>query len=317
MNKKELLQATLQGEKTDRVPCGFWHHFNEKDHFGAASVQAHLDFYKRTDVDMLKVMNEHMFRPDREVTTIEDWTKIRQQTFEDTPYVNYIDECVMLKKAMPSDVPLLATVHGVLVSAFHTTEKPGGFSNPNNNITRDLKEDPITTGKGLQVIADTLVSLVEKLAEIGIDGVYYAALGGEEERFEQQFFEKYVKPFDAYVIDAIRAKGLISVMHICKERVMLPAYKGIDADVFNWAVNACDYSLADGREIFPGKTLLGGYDDRSGILVEGTKEEIIAEGDAIIKSAGRDKFIFGADCTLPETIETWRINTVHALAGKK
>lgn len=314
MNKRELLQATLQGEETDRVPCGFWHHFAEANKYGSASTQAHFDFYKRTDVDMLKIMNEHTYVLDREITKADDWKLVRQQKFEDTPYGDFIDECVMIKKGMPSDVPLLATLHGVLVSAFHATEVPGGFSNPNNKITTDLKNDPDSVGKGLQTIADTLVVLVEKLAKLGIDGIYYASLGGEEYRFSQVFFEQYVKPFDAYVIDAIRNAGMISFMHICKDKVMLPAYKGIDADVFNWAVNDCTYSLADGRALFPGKTLLGGYDDRSGVLVDGTEQQIVAKGKAIIKEVGREKFIFGADCTLPETVEAWRINTVHTLA---
>lgn len=316
MDKRELLRATLQGEKTERIPCGFWHHFSEVNKYGSASVKAHLDFYQKTDSDMLKIMNEHMYVLDRKVTSIEDWKLVRQQKFEDTPYVDFMDECKMIKKEMPSDVPLLATLHGVLVSAYHATEKPGGFVNPNNKITTDLKKDPHSVGKGLQTIADTLVVLVEKLASIGIDGIYYAALGGEDYRFTQEFFEKYVKPFDAYVIDAIRSSGMLSFMHICKDKVMLPAYQGINADVFNWAVNDCKYSLSDGRMIFPGKTLLGGFDDRSGVLVDGSKMEIIKEGDAIIQEIGREKFIFGADCTLPETVETWRINTVHDLAAK-
>jgi len=316
MDKRELLQATLQGEKTDRVPCGFWHHFPEESRYGVASVKAHLDFFQRTDADMLKIMNEHMYVLNREVSKTEDWKLVRQQKFEETPYADFIDECTMIKKAMPSDVPLLATLHGVLVSAYHATEMPGGFSNPNNKITTDLKKDPDSVGKGLQTIANTLVSLIEKLAALGIDGIYYAALGGEEYRFTQDFFEKYVKPFDAYVIEAIHSFGMTSIMHICKDKVMLPAYQGIDADVFNWAVNDCKYSLSDGRTLFPGKTLLGGFDDRSGVLVDGSEIEIIKEGDAIIKETGREKFIFGSDCTLPETVEAWRINTVHSLAGK-
>ena len=43
---------------------------------------------------------------------------------------------------------------------------------------------------------------------------------------------------------------------------------------------------------------------------EGTKEEILAETDRIVKEAGRDKLIIGSDCTLPGDIEPWRIRTV-------
>ena len=127
--------------------------------------------------------------------------------------------------------------------------------------------------------------------------------------------EKYVIPLDSYVINSIHNMGLLSVLHICKDKVRLPSYGSLNADIVNWAVHECEYSLADGRVIFPGKTLLGGFDDRSGILVHGTADQITAETKRILSQAGRKKFIFGADCTLPDTIELWRINLVHSCAA--
>lgn len=316
VDKRELLLATLQGEKTDRVPCGFWFHFPEEKMHGEASVKAHLEYYESIDADMLKIMNEHLYELDREVANAKEWRNVTPLKIENTPYVDFIAECKMIKEQMPSDVPLLATIHGVFVSAYHSREEPNYFSNPDNLITLELKEDPESVSKGLYAIADTLLALIEELATVGIDGIYYAALGAEEYRFDRDLFEKYVIPLDKYVIDGIRNAGMLSFLHICKDQVMLPAYQGIDADVVNWAVHECKYPLSTGRDLFPGKTLLGGFDDRSGVLVDGTEQDIAKKADAIIQEVGREKFIFGADCTLPDTAETWRIKAVHEIAKK-
>jgi uroporphyrinogen decarboxylase len=314
MDKRELLFAALAGETTGRVPCGFWHHFPKDRKFAEPSVRAHKEYFESTDADILKVMNEHMYVLDREISGAEDWRKVRRQKFEDTPYVGFIEEFKAIRKEIPSEVPMFATLHGVLVSGYHATEKPGDFSDPNNKISSHLKEDLESVCTGLRTIAETLVELVARLKQAGADGIYYAALGGERYRFTQKVLEKYVIPLDSYVIDSIHSMGLLSVLHICKDQVMLPSYGSINADIVNWAVHDCEYSLADGRIIFPDRTLLGGFDDRSGILVEGTADQIAAEAKKILSEAGRKKFIFGADCTLPDDIEPWRINVVHSCA---
>ena len=133
-------------------------------------------------------------------------------------------------------------------------------------VSRHLREDPESVCKGLDVVTETLIELCGELKKAGADGIYYAALGGEAYRFTEDVFTSYVKKYDSMVIDGINDTGAISILHICKDKI---------------------------------------FDDRTGILVEGTKEEILAETDRIVKEAGRDKLIIGSDCTLPGDIEPW------------
>ncbi|WP_320129738.1 uroporphyrinogen decarboxylase family protein [uncultured Sphaerochaeta sp.] len=315
MDKRELLLATLQGEKTERIPCGFWYHFDDSCKYGQAAIQAHVDFYEKIDADILKVMNEYSYRIDREIKNPRDWRAVRPSSFSDSPYTGYLDEFKALKKALPSEVPLFATVHGVLVSAYHATEKPGNFSNPDNMVSRHLKQDPESVAVGLQAIAQTLIALCEHLVEAGADGIYYAALGGEAYRFERSLFESYVKPFDKQVIEAINGMGAKSILHICKDQIVLPMYQGIPADIINWDIHDCPYSLSDGRALFPGKTLLGGFDDRSGELVDGSLASIEQAVEDMVAVAGRERFIIGSDCTLPTDVEPWRLNAAKKQAS--
>lgn len=310
MDRKEKLQAVLNGEKIDGVLCGFWYHFSPEAAFGDNAVKAHVDFYNAVNPDILKVMNEHMFMIKEKIEKPEDWRKVTHIPFSEGPYPGLIEEFKAIRKALPADLPLFATVHGVLVSAYHATETPGNFKNPENMVSRHLREDPESVSKGLDVIAESLIELCGKLAEAGADGIYYAALGGEAYRFSDELFTKYVKHYDSMVIDGINATGKMSILHICKDQIRLPLYSGINADIVNWDTHDCPYGIGEGRKYFPGKTLLGGFDDRTGILVEGTKDEILRETDRIVQEAGKEKLIIGSDCTLPGDIEPWRIRTV-------
>lgn len=310
MDRKEMLAATLSGEDTKGICCGFWYHFNETQKFGEASIKAHIDFYNRVNPDILKIMNEHTFIIREEIKKPEDWKKVSHIPFNEWKNSALIEEFKAIKKELPNDLPLFATVHGVLVSAYHATETPGNFMNPDNMVSRHLREDPEAVSKGLEVIAESLIELCRAFSDAGADGIYYAALGGEEYRFSANIFTDYVKYFDNMVIEGIKDTGKISILHICKDKIRLPLYSGIDADIINWDIHDCIYGIDKGRAYFPGKTLLGGFDDRTGILVEGTEEEIVKETEEIVRKAGKKKLIIGADCTLPGNIESWRIRTV-------
>ena len=52
---------------------------------------------------------------------------------------------------------------------------------------------------------------------------------------------------------------------------------------------------------------MGGLKNRSGVLIDGSKEEIHQAVKDIAEEAGRTSFILGADCTLPTEIPYERV----------
>lgn len=316
MDRRERLYAVLQGENIGGVLCGFWNHFSPENWKGRAAVRAHVDYCEKLKPDMLKVMNEHLYRLEKPIAKAADWQGLNPLPWSDTGYEDYLDEFRMLRAELPKDLPLFATVHGVLVSAYHATEEPGYFSNLDNLVSRHLREEPELVADALKSFVVTLSELCTRLIEAGADGIYYAALGGEKDRFDKGFFEKYVKPLDAAVIDHINDQGAISVLHICKGNTNIPMYADINADIINWATYENESTLVDGRKIFPGKTLLGGFDDRSGVLVDGPTDAIAQKTAEIVAEAGKKRLIIGADCTLPEDIEIAHLRAVMDAAAK-
>ena len=88
------------------------------------------------------------------------------------------------------------------------------------------------------------------------------------------------------------------------------------SDIVNWGVHEDNISLEEGRRLFGDITIMGGLQNRAGVLVDGTCEQIEQKVKSIIHSFGKQKFILGADCTLPTEISYQRINVAVKAAEK-
>lgn len=105
------------------------------------------------------------------------------------------------------------------------------------------------------------------------------------------------------VLDAARKHSEDNILHICGNRGRrntLSVYRDYEASVFNWSVEADGLSLAEGKEYFHGKAVIGGFGQNPGSLIHtGTKEEIEAFTEKLIAENGKVGIVIGADCTVP------------------
>ena len=136
--------------------------------------------------------------------------------------------------------------------------------------------------------------------EAGLDGVYYAALGGENRYFTDEEFAEWIEPLDKQIMTAVREAGGACVLHICKDGLNMQRYRSYAdfCDVVNWGVYEAPMSLEEGRRLFPGKAVMGGLPNRHGVLVDGDAEAVRAAVQDVIRTWGRRGLILGADCTL-------------------
>ncbi|PID56724.1 hypothetical protein CSB45_09760 [candidate division KSB3 bacterium] len=308
MDKKERVRAAIWGKDVDYVPAGFWFHFPEDQFFGTEAVKAHLEFYQQSDVDLLKIMNEHLYELDVKIEKASDWLKVRPMSLQSPFYQNELDIVKRILDRIGDEVYTLITVHGVYASAFHSFRDLADkdFSR-NNMLETHIMDNPKAVLQGLQTVAESLTAFAEECCRIGIDGIYYAALGGERYRsFAGELFEQVIKPNDLAVLNALKKEKGELFVHICKDHIDFEPYVDYPGDVFNWAIYDNELSLEQGRTLFR-KAILGGLDDRSGVMVDGTKEEIQETVKNIIHRFGKKGFLLGADCTLPTDIPIEKI----------
>lgn len=87
------------------------------------------------------------------------------------------------------------------------------------------------------------------------------------------------------------------------------SYKEL-SDVVNWGVYEAPFSIEEGRKLFGDVTVMGGLANRSGVMVDGSIDELKAASKKLIETYGKRRFILGADCTLPTEIPYERIHAI-------
>jgi uroporphyrinogen decarboxylase len=306
MNKIERVRAVLHGEMPDRVPVSFWFHFPEEEQCGKAAVEAHLEYFRQADLDFLKIMNEHHYRSDLEIINPSDWRSLRPAPLSSDFYQSQLDEIKMITDELGGECLTVITVFNPYASGNHASD---------GLVTEHLRADSDSVNIGLRVIAESLSEFAAACLNAGADGIYFAAQGGEEERFEERIFTEIIKSHDLTVLDAVDGKADFNVVHICGDNIRLHQYSDYPGDVINWAATAQhNIPLAAGRKLF-GRAILGGLDN-SGVIVDGTPEEIEKAVQEVIASFGIRGLFLGADCTLPKDINIENIRIAVEAAAK-
>lgn len=320
MNKRERVINAIRGGKACGVPSGFSLHFPKELTQGDAAVRAHLDFFQATDTDILKIMNENLVPNYGKMDRPEDYARLIPKIDRHTDWiVDQIDLTKRILDANREDAFTLGTLHGTLASGLHPLEKMGlPYERARDLQLSLLRENEQATLDGMRRIADGMCELARGYVEAGVDGVYYAALGAERRWLTDEEFAKWIEPLDRQILSAIREAGGYVFLHMCKDGLNMNRYASYaqDVDVVNWGVYEAPLSMEEGRRLFPGKTVFGGLPNRSGLLVDGSPEEIADAVNGLIRSFGAEKLILGADCTLAteQNLENVRIAVQTARA---
>ena len=301
MTKKERVVAAIHQKPVDYVPSGFSLHFPVDRAFGDKGVESHLAFFKETDTDIYKIMNENLVPSFGSITKAEDYQKVPALSLKDSFLTNQLDLTKKIIDHLDGDAVVLGTLHGILASSIHPLEQSGmAYEDTRTFLVSALRTNPEPVLSAMHRIADSMCELASAYAKTGVDGIYYAALGAEKKYFTDEEFSMWIEPFDRQILSAIKEAKAYSFLHMCKEDLKLKRYLAVMefVDVVNWGVYEAPLSLLDGKAIFIGKTIMGGLANRTGVLVDGSESGIQAAVRDVIGQMGTTGFILGADCTL-------------------
>jgi uroporphyrinogen decarboxylase len=310
MNKREaVLQVVDSAASPQTIPAAFFLHFDPVFHRGQAAVDKHLEYFRATDMDFVKIQYEHSFPHLDQIQRPEDWAKM--------PFygLDFYEEPLRvvegLVKAAKPEALIILTLYSPFMFAGQTTS--------DEMVTRHIHENSGAVQRGMQVIADSLIGFVRACLKLGLDGFYTSTQGGEEARFaDRRLFDECIRPYDLAVMAEANHGSLFNILHVCDYR--LP-YKDLSpyVDYPGQIVNA-SLELTGGKttpqevaRLF-GRPFMGGM-NRLGTLAHGSMEEVRrAAQDALAEIP--ERFILGADCTVPsdtpwENLRT-AIDTAHA-----
>lgn len=310
MNKKEFVAKTLLGETGLSVPASFSIHFGADYKYGDAALKKHLDFYRATDTDIMKIMNENLVPSNPGVATSDDFSRIEPFDRHSDFIVRQTDLVKAIVDRVGSEAYVICTIHGITASLVHTMRPQYQALEEIRRVQVKLfREKPQPFLDAEKRIAEGLCYLVESVIEAGCDGIYFASLGGARDAYTQEEFELAEAQFDKQIMKRAKDMGASVTLHMCKKNLDIKRYASYApfTDAVNWGIYENNIPIEEAEKLFPGKTILGGLENRSGIIVDGSLEDIKSEVHRLKGEMRGKKFILGADCTLASDLPIERI----------
>lgn len=325
--KREWVLNLIDGQASDKVPVGFWYHFTEESEFGQAlknpavlqrNIDGHQKFLEEVRPDFIKLMSDGFFDYPSPVikkglTSIKDLSEISSIGADHEWIEKQVELVKSIKASFPEDI---ASFYNIFAPATYLKwQLAGQVAHGDDILANFLKEDPQATKTVLDLIAKDIALLVKRLLqETAIDGIYFSVQNIQNDAISKEEYSHFIKPSELLVLEAAYSSGGRNILHICGyEGATNDVYYYVDypAQVVNWAVGPEGISLAQGKELFKGKTVLGGFGNTEhDLLYQADKETIQAEAKRLVQEAGKDRLIIGADCTIPSTIASERIQWV-------
>jgi uroporphyrinogen decarboxylase len=314
MNKRELVAKTFKNEKAERVPVGFWLHYAKdelEDGFKTPAlfdnnIEGHKKFYNEFQGDFVKIMTDGFFVYPNEAI-------IHAKAASD------LGKAVSIGKDHPwieKQIRYAKTITGLCgseVMCFYNIFSPATFfrfsraAQGGKGLADFLAEDRGAAGHALNVAAEDLAVLSRRLiAEAGVDGVYFSAQDINDPRVTDEIREKILAPSDFKALEPAVSSSRFNILHICGYagyRNDLSHFITYPAQIINFASAVEGVSLGEGKKLFRGKPVIGGFGNTSDdILYKGGKAEIETETGRLLAEAGTLGVALGADCTVPRDI---------------
>jgi uroporphyrinogen decarboxylase len=309
MTKRERVQAALAGEALDRAPVSFWRHFPDRDLNPQALAEAMLDFHRRYDLDLIKVMPNGVY-------CVEDWgcetayrggsngarTCIRHavRRLADWDRLEHLEpaagalgrELACLRAicaARMDDAPILQTVF----SPFTVARKLAGPE----LVAETMARDPRRLHTAVGVITETVRAYALACLEAGADGLFYASQAATPEVLSPENHQAFAEPYDRRVLEALGGRKGLILFHLHGNQPYLATLASrYPVHALSWHDRRTSPSLGEAsRQVR--QALVGGLDER-GLLVTGGPEEVRAQARDAIRQCGGRRLLLGPGCVL-------------------
>lgn len=307
MSKRDLVLEAFDNKKTERVPVGFWFHFAADAFYDPSqetvtrNIEGHQKYVDEFDPDFLKLMSDGFFGyPNSGIDKLNSPADLALIGPSDPR--EWIDGQVNLVKELTSRF-------GESRTAFYNIFAPASYlsfllerSGKELTVSQLAKENPEGLKKALIAIAKDIAKLSERvIKEGGADGIYLSVRNIDG--ISKEDYLNIIAPSELIVLESANNASAYNILHICGyegHRNDLSTYVDYPAKVINWAVTVEKVSLKEGKKLFGGRAVIGGFDNtENGVLYKGSKEEIEKETEKLLSETDGTGVILGADCTIP------------------
>jgi uroporphyrinogen decarboxylase len=326
MNKRERLQAALNGQPVDRPPVALWRHFPVDDQRPEDLAAAVLEWQALYDWDLVKVTPESGYsvkgwglrdewRGEPEGTRQaagpviqrpEDWLNL-EPLEPDAPagtLSHSLRALELIRDRLQGQTPFLQTIFSPLSQARKLVGP--------ENLAAHVRLYPDEVRFALGVITETTLRYIEAAQRTGIDGIFYALQFASARVFSRAEYREFGEPYDRQILEAT-SRLWLNIAHLHGDDVLFDIVSRYPIQVMNWHDRETPPTLAEGQTQFAG-VVCGGLRQWE-TMVRGTPEQVRAEARAAIAATGGRRFILGTGCVTPTTAPRANLRAVRESVG--
>src|SRR5262245_7936734 len=199
MHKIERVKAALQGERVDRVPFTFWHHFGLEKLPGDKHAEATVAFYRKYDVDLLKVMSDYPYPlPEgvEKISSLEDWQKLEPLK---NPFPEQIRALRLINKEIKGQAPFVETIFQSWTVAEKLATK--------KDVMHLKEQDPKLLKRVLRTISESQANHARAALDAGASGIFLAVAAADAFVTDPQEYLKLVRESDLMILDSTRDRS--------------------------------------------------------------------------------------------------------------
>jgi uroporphyrinogen decarboxylase len=290
MNKIERVRAALAGRPVDRAPFTVWYHFGTQHAPAERAAQVHLEFFDHYDLDLLKLMNDYDYPMPAGMEVIAsaaDLAKLQPFDPAKTPLGTQLQTVELVARALRDRALFVDTVF----NAWNTLKR---------NLVREampalMAGEPKALEAALGIVNDNLIRYAQASLARGAAGIFLSVPATTESLTLEQY-ERFMRPFDLQLLQAIAGRGECHVLHAHGERLYLDRLLDYPVHALSWADLNGGPAIAQIRRRSP-LTLMAGLDHVK--LVESSAGLVRDQVRRALAEAGPTRFILAPGCSLP------------------
>lgn len=329
LTRKELVMNAFDNKPVARIPVSFWFHFlpdeihsdNLKNPENISiNLEGHKKFIEAFHPDFVKIMTDGFFPyPNpaiRNIKSIEGLRNLKPLP-EDHPW--FTEQVKYAKNVISELGSDTCTFYNLFCAA--TTFKFMQNENSEELLAAFIREDKELVKEAFNVMSIDLARLAKKIVvEGGATGIYFSLQNLSGEGMTKDVYDDVVAPGEKYILTEVKTVSDYNILHVCGyegHRNNLTWYSNYDVKAINWATEIEKIPLEEGKKIFGGRCVIGGFgNSMEDVLYSGTKESISKKTHDILDHAGKVGIIIGADCTVPRDTDWSHFDWVREAAEK-
>ncbi len=269
LSKIERVRRALEGREVDRPPYTYWYHFLDDKLPAERHAASTLDFHRKFDTDLVKVMSDYPFGEDVA-----------------NPFPQQVRALEILARELKGKALLVETIF----QPFNQAEKT---SSP-EKVKELLRANPQALLDRLEKIARAEANHARLALKAGASGVFLAISNANTGYLTREQYKKFSAPFDRMVLEGARGAEL-NILHLHGDKFYLDLFYDWPARAIQYSVAATGVPFRDVRKKYSG-VLMGGLDEIH--FKELTPVEMQEQVRVARLEAG-PKWILSGGCSVP------------------